>query len=65
MHVRVRHITRDDARTWLTMRQELWPDGAADHAPEIASFFAGTLREPAAVMVAENADGAIVGFVEL
>jgi aminoglycoside 6'-N-acetyltransferase I len=47
------------------MRQELWPDGAADHAPEIASFFAGTLREPIAVMVAENAEGVLVGFVEL
>ena len=65
MQVRVRHITPDDASAWLAMRQELWPDGAADHAPEVASFFAGRLREPTAVMVAENADGAFVGFVEL
>jgi aminoglycoside 6'-N-acetyltransferase I len=65
MPVRVRHIVGEDALVWEMMRRELWPDGAADHAPEIASFFAGTVREPAAVMVAENADGLLVGFVEL
>jgi len=47
------------------MRRELWPDGAEDHAPEIASFFAGRLEEPVAVLVAEGAAGALVGFAEL
>ena len=65
MPVRVRHIVREDASAWEMMRLELWPDGAADHAPEIASFFAGTLLEPTAVMVAENGDGVLFGFVEL
>ena len=65
MNVRIRQIVREDASAWQMMRQELWPDGAADHAAEIASFFAGTLREPIAVIVAENAEGVLVGFVEL
>jgi aminoglycoside 6'-N-acetyltransferase I len=47
------------------MRRELWPEGAEDHAPEIASFFAGTLPEPAAVIVAEDAGGVLLGVVEL
>jgi aminoglycoside 6'-N-acetyltransferase I len=65
LHVSVRHILPEDASAWQLMRRELWPEGEPDHAREIASFFAGTLREPAAVMVAENADGVLVGFVEL
>jgi aminoglycoside 6'-N-acetyltransferase I len=36
-----------------------------DHQPEIASFFAGTLAEPTAVLMAENNAGMIVGFAEL
>jgi hypothetical protein len=28
-----------DAAVWESMRRELWPDGAEDHAPEIAMFF--------------------------
>jgi aminoglycoside 6'-N-acetyltransferase I len=47
------------------MRTDLWPDGAADHATEIAMFFAGTLVEPDAVLIAENVVGKIVGFAEL
>jgi len=37
----------------------------ADHAPEIASFFAGTLAEPSAVLVAEDSVGKLVGVAEL
>jgi aminoglycoside 6'-N-acetyltransferase I len=47
------------------MRRHLWPDGADDHAPEIARFFAGTLQELSAVLVAETLDGDFVGFSEL
>ncbi len=65
MHVHPRHALPNDASSWEEMRRELWPDGVADHGPEIASFFAGTLKELAAVLVAENPFGEIVGFVEL
>lgn len=47
------------------MRCELWPDGISDHGPEIASFFAGALEEPMAVLVAESASDGMVGFAEI
>ncbi|HXM95973.1 MAG TPA: GNAT family N-acetyltransferase [Candidatus Dormibacteraeota bacterium] len=65
MQVHVRNVVPEDASLWESMRRELWPEGAADHALEIRSFFAGTLREPEAVIVAETSDGDFVAFVEL
>jgi aminoglycoside 6'-N-acetyltransferase I len=47
------------------MRRDLWPDGAGDHATEIAMFFAGSLKEPLAVLVVANPTGTIVGVAEL
>ena len=36
------------------MRHALWPDGSlASHASEIEAFFAGTLAEPNAALIAE------------
>lgn len=64
-NITVRNVAPSDAATWEAMRTELWPDGATDHATEIAMFFAGTLTEPVAVLVAQNLAGVIVGFVEL
>ena len=65
MQIRVHDISPRDAPVWERLRRDLWPDGAGDHAAEIASFFAGTLDEPTAVLVAENREGAIVAFTEL
>jgi aminoglycoside 6'-N-acetyltransferase I len=61
----IRHITPADSSVWESMRCDLWPEGEAEHASEIASFFAGTLCEPAAVLVAEDEEGTIAGFAEL
>jgi aminoglycoside 6'-N-acetyltransferase I len=61
----VRSIAPSDAAVWEAMRRELWPDESEDHGPEIAMYFAGTLQEPTAVLVAERFAGWIVGFVEL
>lgn len=61
----VRNVTRNDAPVWEAMRRDLWPGDDAGHTAEIASFFAGTLEEPAAVMLAENAAGLVVGLLEL
>ena len=47
------------------MRCALWPDGHDDHAKEIASFFAGTLAEPEAVMIAETEDHRAIALLEL
>ena len=59
----IREIAVKDAAAWEAMRCELWPDGD-DHAEEIAAFFAGTLVEPEAVLVAEDG-GLLIGFAEL
>ena len=61
----IRTIATPDALAWQALRCELWPDGANDHAREIAMFFAGTLPEPIAVLVAESDDGTIIAFAEL
>jgi aminoglycoside 6'-N-acetyltransferase I len=63
--IRVRHARPNDRAAWLEMRGALWPDGPpAEHASEIDAFFAGELRDPRAVLLAE-ADGRIAGFAEL
>jgi len=59
----LREIRSEDASEWLAMRRELWPDGD-DHDVEIAAFFAGSLDEPEAVLVAED-HGLLVGMAEL
>ena len=60
----IREIEPSESGDWERMRHDLWPGGAGDHAPEIASFFAGTLPEPQAVLVADN-DGSLIAFAEL
>ena len=65
IEIHIRPITEQDAAVWEALRRELWPDGAADHAPEIADFFAGKLFEPVAVLLAETQARKIVGFAEL
>ena len=54
-----------DTATWERLRRELWPVEPCTHAPEIAQFFAGTLKEPQAVLVAEDNAGEIMAFAEL
>src|SRR5258707_9642050 len=61
----VRPATPDDSAPWLKMRQALWPDGASDHPFEIASYFAGRLREPLQVLLAFDDAEKPVGFAEL
>jgi len=64
--IRVRPATAADAAAWQAMRNELWPDHGGDyHASEVAAFLAGQLTMPLAVLLAEDAEGRVVGFVEL
>jgi aminoglycoside 6'-N-acetyltransferase I len=58
-------VTGGDAAAWLRMRHALWPDDADGHAGEIARFLAGALKMPLAVLIAEDARGAPIGFAEL
>ena len=63
---RVRQVRRSDARAWLRLRCALWPDGSeAEHGAEINRFFAETSREPAAVLLAEDGAGQVLGVAEL
>jgi aminoglycoside 6'-N-acetyltransferase I len=61
----IRPVGAGDAKTWVRLRCELWPDGQEDHAREIAGFFAGALPEPEAVLVVERSEGEIIAFAEL
>lgn len=63
--MRIRAVTFEDSAAWLKMRQGLWPEGASDHVFEIASYFAGRLREPLEVLLAIDDAGTPIGFVEL
>lgn len=65
MQILIRPAIPEDAPYWEALRCELWPDGASDHALEIASFFAGTLPEPAGALVALLPAGEMIGFAEL
>jgi len=65
MTVQVRPATPEDSAAWLKMRQALWPEGASDHAFEIASYFAERVREPLIVLLAFDDEARPVGFVEL
>jgi hypothetical protein len=60
----IRNIEPSDARQWLSMRRELWPGDDGSHASEIKAFFAGTLAEPQAVLIAQ-VGRTPVGFAEL
>jgi aminoglycoside 6'-N-acetyltransferase I len=65
--ISIRHIKQEDASTWATLRHDLWSEASiAEHAMEIAEFFAGKLDEPLAALVAcETVRDEIIGLAEL
>jgi aminoglycoside 6'-N-acetyltransferase I len=63
--IQVRPATVADASEWLRMRHALWPDDSDDHRREIDGFFEGDRHLPREVLVAIDAGGVPVGFVEL
>ena len=62
--VQIRPVTHADFDAWLRLRTAHWPNGAADHGPEIAAFFAGMASEPQAVFLAE-CNGRAIAVMEL
>ena len=63
--IAVRPVTRSDAAEWMRLRRGLWPEEPEDDLDrEVAEFFAGTLPEPEAVLLALEG-GEAVGVVEL
>lgn len=64
--ISVRPAEPSDAPRWIALRTALWPTSDPnEHAAEAAAFFAGTLGEPEAVLLAVGPDDAIVGFAEV
>jgi len=62
--VRIRELGKSDREEWLRMRCELWPGQEVSFVKEVDRFYSGSLIEPQAVLVAEEA-GKLVGFAEL
>ena len=68
--MKIRHATEADVEAWAAMRLALWPDdGPETHLREARRFFAEARRGPGAmpeaVLLAEDADGALTGFAEV
>ena len=64
--ITVRPMRPTDADIWIRMRATFWPDGSlAEHAGDVSAFFAGSLPQLMAVLLAEDADGRPIGFAEL
>jgi aminoglycoside 6'-N-acetyltransferase I len=64
--VQVRHAQADDARSWATLRNALWPDQPLrELLDEAEAFFTTDDARLAAVLVAEKAGEGLVGFAEL
>jgi len=61
----VRRAVPADACEWTALRCELWPDGSEEHSDEVAAYFAGTIEEPAEVLIAEDDLQTVIGFAEL
>jgi aminoglycoside 6'-N-acetyltransferase I len=63
---RVRAARATDAAAWLQLRRALWPEGSeAEHRAEIEQFCVGGVREPLAVLLAEDGAGRAIGLAEL
>ena len=63
--IAVRPAAPADRDVWVRMRGDLWPESPADHEREVDQYFAGTLHEPMAVLIAEAPQGDVLGFAEL
>lgn len=66
MTIHVRPATPGDSEAWLRMRLALWPDSTdAEHRVSIEQYFSGHRRDPQETLIAFDAAGSPVGFVEL
>ena len=64
--LKVRPAVPGDALALCEMRHALWPDGSAEeHQAELEDYFSGRGRASLTILVAEDAAGRPVGFVEL
>jgi aminoglycoside 6'-N-acetyltransferase I len=64
--MKIRPLELRDRQAWAELRAALWPEEDADHlAHETVQHFAGALTPPQIVLVAEAANGRLVGMIEL
>ena len=64
--IRIRHARPDDARSWATLRNALWPDQPLQELlDEAEAFFSTEDARLASVLVAEKGGEGLVGFAEL
>lgn len=64
--IAVRSARTGDLDRVCDLRCALWPEGSADeHRRELADFFSGSSRQALEVLVAEDAEGQLIGFCEL
>jgi len=61
--VTIREIVESDRPDWVRLREALWPGSLSEHDAETRTYFAERSETPI-VFVAE-ADGRLVGFLEL
>jgi len=62
----VRPVAPPDRDIWASMRADLWPeDSVAGHAREIDQYFVTGPSDRGAAFIAEDRDGATLGFVEM
>jgi len=64
--IAIRSARPGDLDRLCDLRCALWPEGSADeHGRELAEFFSGSSRHALEVLVAEDAEGQLIGFCEL
>jgi aminoglycoside 6'-N-acetyltransferase I len=61
--VTIRHIVESDRGHWVRLREALWPGSLSDHDAETRYYF--EKRPKAPVIFVAEADGRLVGFLEL
>lgn len=61
----IRPVTRADRDSWARLRQALWPSPATEHGETIDRYFAGGAQEPLEALLAVDAQGRAIGFIEL
>jgi aminoglycoside 6'-N-acetyltransferase I len=59
----IREIRDSDQPDWVRLREALWPGSLSDHDEETRKYFA--LRSTALLVFVAEAEGRIVGFLEL
>jgi len=66
MKVKIEAVSASASEDWLRLRCALWPEsGMGKHREEMAAYFEGLAKEPAAVFLARKESGGSIGLLEL